>query len=277
MLTVHEFPGHDDTLLRYGVIQASDAPSKGGDALLFVPGLGGSVKGALDFLGELAGTFDTIYAPDLRGFGLNPLEAPLTSPRAFLQDLQRFCEQTDLFNRHQSVTLMGISLGGVLATHLAVTQGKVFQRLILLAPAYKPSPQSFSLGYVLKNTVGALMPGYRARLPYTIESVTRNPAIRNDPHALDPTAYALTASFLIGVRSLALGALAKMPLIQIPTLMVVPGQDLICDASTMRQAFGKLPGRLDKHCLEYPELYHDVLMEPEATDVARDVAAWLKR
>lgn len=277
MLAVHEFPGHDDTLLRYGVIQASEGPSEGGHALLFVPGLGGSVKGALDFLGVLSEQFDTIYAPDLRGFGLNPLDSPLTSPRGFLQDIQRLCQHTDLFNRHQSVTLMGISLGGVLATHLAVAHGTTFQRLILLAPAYKPSPQSFSLGYILKNTVGALMPGYRARLPYTIEAVTRNPAILSDPHALDPTRYSLTASFLIGVRSLALGALAKMPLIQVPTLMVVPGQDLICDAPTMRQAFGKLPGPLDKHCLEYPDLYHDVLMEPEATDVARDVAAWLRR
>jgi pimeloyl-ACP methyl ester carboxylesterase len=82
MFQIHEYSGADGNPLRYGKLTNPNQPTQGGKAMLFVPGLGGSVKGALSFLEQLLPEYSPIYGPDLRGFGLNLLETdPLTSAK----------------------------------------------------------------------------------------------------------------------------------------------------------------------------------------------------
>ncbi len=277
MFTVHDYLGADGQALRYGRLSDAAQPSGNGRALWFVPGLGGSVKGALEFLEALQSEFDVIYGSDLRSFGLNLLETPLTSADMLLKDLEAFYQNVIRPAGHSEVFLCGISLGGVLATLMAAQNGDRFQRLILLAPAYKPHRQSFGLRYTLVNTLSYLIQGKNARttLPYGIKELTRNETVLNDPQYTDQNPLVLSPGFLLSVRSLCNRAMAKIPDIHTPTLMVIPGQDVVCDPDAMRQAFERIPENTSKALKEYPDFYHDVLFETGHTEIAQEIRLWL--
>ncbi len=281
MLTIKEYLSSDGSPLRYGLLTDPHRGIPAKQALLFVPGLGGSVKEALSFLEPLLEAFDPIYAPDLRGFGLNEKE-PLPHPKGYLADLIAFQKTLNLA-RHESLVLAGISLGGGIATQLAVEQPDHFSHLILIAPAYKASSVSFPISYIVKQLLGCLLggAGHRATLPYSTESLTRNPTVLNDPQYKDKPPLTVPSRFLLQVSWANLMALQKTRQIAIPTLMLVPGKDIVCDPVFMRKGFDRIPERIGdkvmiKTLKDYPELYHDVLMEPEAPQLAEEVLQWIR-
>lgn len=270
------YTGSDGAPLKYGKLSDKYRPDSG-KALLFIPGLGGSVKGALNFLSQLSREYSPIYGPDLRGFGLNPIETPLSKADIILRDLEAFYQQIIAPTQHPHVALCGISLGGVLSTLMTAKNPERYSSLTLLAPAFKPHPQSFSLGYVLKNVMGHLILGSKARttLPYGMEAVTGNPAILNDPQFNKALNLTLTPGFLLNVRDFCNQAMREVATIQNPTLMVIPGEDVVCDPMAMRQAFNRLPGNTPKQLLEYPEFFHDVLFEHDQPRLTQDILGGL--
>ncbi len=280
MFKIKEYKASDGKSLRYGVLTDPNRTEPAKRAMLFVPGLGGSVKDALNFLERLLPAYDAIYAPDLRGFGLNESEE-LPHPDLYIDDLVAFQEELKLGD-YDSLTLAGISLGGATATHLAVRQPDNFDNLLLIAPAYKASDVSFPLPYILKNLLGRLFGGskHRTTLPYDVKALTRNPDILNDPAHRDQPPLSLYSQFLLQVSVYNFKALQKTRQIAIPTLMLVPGKDIICDPEFMRKGFRQIPEsingkKISKTLKEYPPLYHDVLMEPEAPKLANDVLRWV--
>jgi len=275
MFVANNYTGADGQPMRYGEL-LNPRQSSTEKTLLFIPGLGGSVKGALEFLEALLPSHSPIYGPDLRGFGLNPLEHPLHQADIILKDLDAFYEEVIAPTQPADLTLCGLSLGGVLATLLAARYPERFKRLILFAPAYKPHARSFSLGYTVRNVLAHLLLGKKARttLPYGIASITRNPRILEDPqyNILEP--LILTPGFLLGVRSLCNQAMNEVKNITIPTLMVIPGQDIVCEPAAMQRAFERIPESTIKKCLHYEDFYHDVLMESGHTAIVEEVLRW---
>lgn len=276
MFEILSYTASDGTPLKYGRLYDKNQPDTG-KALLFIPGLGGSVKGALSFLELLLPEYSPIYAPDLRGFGINPIETPLPKADIILKDLEAFYQQIIVPAKHNPLALCGISLGGVLSTILATRHPDRFSSVTLLAPAFKPHQNSFSASYVLRNVLGHLLLGTKARteLPYGLEAVTGNPAILNDPQYKDALKLILTPGFLLSVRDLCNLALKNITQLQIPSLIVVPGQDIVCDPGTMREAYARIPATTHKKLLEYEHFYHDVLFEAEHPKLAQEALGWL--
>jgi alpha-beta hydrolase superfamily lysophospholipase len=283
-LELESYRGVDGRPLRYGLYRNPQNTS--GKALLFIPGLGGSVKGALGFLECLLPHYNVIYGPDLRSFGLNAYEETeetLSHIRFVLPDLEAFHEQV-LAEKIASgeihdLTLCGISLGGVLATLLADAQPERYQRLVLLAPAYKPHPRSFSIGYTVRNILAFLLKGGKGvtQIPYGITELTSNEALLNDPVYRDQLPLQVSRGLLLGIRGLCGRALKAVRRLRLPTMIVVPGKDVICDPRTMRQAFANIPSDTPKFCQEYPDFYHDVLFESGHPKIAEDMLAWITR
>lgn len=275
MFTIAEYQGADGQPLRYGKLVNPECPDTG-KALLFVPGLGGSVKGALDFLEQLLPVFSPIYGPDLRGFGLNPLETPLQSINPIVQDLEAFHQQVIAPAGHADLTLCGISLGGVLSTLLATEHAERYRRLILLAPAYRPHAKTFGLAYTVKNTLAFFFQRDKARttLPYDVTALTRNADILNDPQYTNTPPLQLSPGLLLSVRFLSMKAFSATRQLRLPTLVVIPGQDIVCDPVAMRQGYERIPASTAKRLKEYPDFYHDVLFEEGHSDIAREILAW---
>lgn len=276
MFEILSYQASDGAPLKYGRLYNQNQPDTG-KALLFIPGLGGSVKGALNFLELLLPEFSPIYGPDLRGFGINPIETPLPKADIILKDLDAFYQQVIAPANHTQLALCGISLGGVLSTLLASQTPERFSSLTLLAPAFKPHQDSFSAAYVLRNILGHLFLGSKARtgLPYGMEVVTGNPDILNDPQYKDALNLILTPGFLLSVRDLCNLAMKRISTLNLPSLMVIPGQDTVCDPAAMRQAYQHIPASTPKHLLEYASFYHDVLFEAEHPKMAQDALGWL--
>lgn len=274
--TIESFKSHDGHILRYGKLVNPNRPASD-KALLFVPGLGGTVKCALHFLNILLPNYSQIYVPDLRGYGLNKHDTHLHSVNPIIHDLKIFHE-TVLSTERQSLDLAGISLGGVLATLLATKyqfRPQGYEKLALLVPAFEPSPVKFTTQYVLKNTLNRIMGQRLTRLPYSIEALTQNPDVLTHPEFQDIEPLELSFDYLLHVRLLGIQALKSVRTLTIPTLIAIADKDYVCDPRAMRRAYKSLPENLDKHLLEYPDLYHDILLEREVHQIGQTVSRWL--
>ncbi len=275
MFTIESFEAADGTRLRYGKLTDPHRGEPAKRSMLFVPGLGGSVKGALSFLEAMLPTFDPIYGPDLRGFGLNE-HAPLPHPDMHLDDLLAFQHHTELI-AHPATTLCGISLGGTISTKLAAKQREDFESLILVAPAFRSSSICFPPSFIARHTLGRLLRGveYKTALPYCIKKLTRNlEALANPVYMGEP--LVLPVDYLLKISLFNMVAFHRVKEIAIPTMVIVPGSDVVCDPDGMRAGYHRIPNHVPKLLKDYPDLYHDVLMEPEVPEVAQDVLDWIQ-
>ncbi len=104
-----------------------------GEPLVVVHGIGGSYVNCSRLAPELTDRFH-VYAPDLIGFGLTPLagrDASMASNQVMIGD----------FIAHVSggpATVVGHSMGGVLAMLLAAGDPPAVSRLVLLSPSVGP-------------------------------------------------------------------------------------------------------------------------------------------
>lgn len=270
MFTIESDSGTDTPPMRYGRLEGENPE---GGVLLYVPGLGGSVKGALHFLTHLRPLFGMIYGLDLRGFGLNSA-LPVPSPSGFLADLDAFWQRHDL-DACAPVTLCGMSLGAIVATHWALARPGRFSRMVLVSPAFKPHRDTFPWHYALRRVLGRALtgPSHQTTLPYTIERLTRNPALLQAEELLF-TPPTVPTDFLLATRPFAAAAWRGLPTLALPIMMVVPGADQVCDPVAMKRAYERI--RAPKILHLYPSLKHDALMETEAPQLAADTLAWLQ-
>lgn len=278
MFQIAEFQGADGQPVRYGQLTTPGRPPTG-RALWYVPGLGGSMKWALHFLEQLLPHFDVIYGTDLRGFGLNLPEGdePQHSARIVEKDLECFYQQVIVPARHTDLTLCGLSLGGVFTTLMAVATPERFKRLVLLAPAYRPHPRCFSLSYTVRTTLAYLFLGKKARttLPYGLPEITCNEAILNDPQYSGLPPMVLSPGFLLSTRDYCNLSFSATRRLSLPTMIVIPGRDIVCDPVAMRKAFENIPQTTLRHCREYPDFYHDVLFEAGHSEIAQEILLWI--
>lgn len=278
LFTVKSFTTYDGVSLRYGLIH-EDGVRHGPRPVIYVPGLGGSVKSAITFLSHLAPGNGPVFSLDARGFGLNDHLSPQPNPGNYLQDFHQFVlhlQQTEQLSPESDPVLLGLSLGAVMSTLYLTQFSHPFSGAVLVSPAYKPHPQVFTLPYKLKNYCKVLMKGTQAMttMPYSIRQVTRNYELYNDPNFQDPVT--LPSLYLFMVQLLCGRGFKKVGNISVPTAIVVPEKDLICDPEAMKAAYQRI-AHPQKALLTYPELFHDVMMEPEddILKVCEDVQNWL--
>jgi pimeloyl-ACP methyl ester carboxylesterase len=102
-----------------------------GGPLLFIHGVSGSWQNWLENLPHFAAAGRRCVALDLPGFGASPMpEWPITMD-AYGQLVRDFCEKLGL----GGATLVGNSMGGLVATELALAAPESFERLVLVAAA----------------------------------------------------------------------------------------------------------------------------------------------
>lgn len=275
MFTLHEYAGFDGETLRYALLRNNEPLPGISRPLLFIAGMGGSVKGALDFLTPLLSCFDPIYGFDLRGFGINLMDPDKTSIPDIQADLAIFQKEI-LFKNHDILpAIAGISLGGALATVEVVKCPRNYQHLLLLAPAFKGHQAAFPFSFLLRILSGRLLKGrsYRTKLSYGVEALTRNPKCLNDPLYRD-TVLEFSVDFLLQTKFFTEKAGKLASRISIPTLMIVPGQDTVCCPKTMKEVFETISPSVPKTLKEFPMLLHDVLLEEESVEISKFYQEW---
>ncbi len=101
-----------------------------GAPIVFVHGLSGAWQNWLENLPQLARTHRVI-ALDLPGFGDSPMPPWRISIPAYGRFLRDFCERLGV----QSCALVGCSMGGFIATEVAVSEPQRIQKLVLVSAA----------------------------------------------------------------------------------------------------------------------------------------------
>lgn len=126
-----EYPYEVHTLqLSDSVEMAYVDEGKGPQTLLFIHGLGSYLKAWNLNIASLKDQYRCI-AIDLPGYGKSSTGNYTFSMSFFAEQVNQFIEKLKLEN----VVLVGHSMGGQIATHLALTQPSYLDKLVLLAPA----------------------------------------------------------------------------------------------------------------------------------------------
>lgn len=259
-------------------------------ALFYIAGLGGTSLLALDLLETMLPAFDTVLGFDLRGFGVNQELAPKT-PQEQLKEVMTGAYYTvqDLGLESHQFHLVGLSLGGVMATHWATDPNwpAPWQSLLLLAPGYAGHPSSFTLPYILGNAVpGLLGLKKKLKLPYGRTDLTQNPRYLDEESYQEhiqalglEKAYTsqMPIPYMLQIPGFGKSGLAAAKKLWVPTVVVIPGQDKVCDPRLMYQAYEQLPAETPKQLVELPGVKHDIPLEEVAPQLGEGFVSWLRQ
>lgn len=216
-----------------------------------------------------------VYAPDHRGHGRSE------GRRVYVQHFDQYVSDLATNIALMRVThakaplfVYGHSMGSLIALLYASQYQETLAGLILSGTALRLAGVS-SLTEPLVKLGARLMPSTRAIPPIALDSLSRDPAVR-DAYKVDP---------LVDSGALRLGMVAEMvraagqcvevlPTLRLPVLVLHGAADSLTLPSGA-QIIGDLCGSPDTTVRVYDGLRHEVHNEPEQNQVLDDVAAWL--
>jgi alpha-beta hydrolase superfamily lysophospholipase len=263
-------------------IQAENAGQ--GRTFVYVAGLGGCFEWAREFWEKAihAGVCDRVIGIDLPTYGVNKAVQSATI-ESTLQMLKYLVNPAVLRSAlgMPSISTTGekrwvwsaISLGAMCSLHAFPPYQHEYEGLCLFVPAFAGNPKTYHLGYVLNAAYKGLVYPDEAplALPYTIASVTRNPAI-HEAYGNEPLSHPV--KYMLSILKPQLAALSKMRGIQVPTLMVTAGQDYVVSTPHIERGFKKLPPHSRHKQAHFPWMFHDVLLEPDNQLVVEALHHW---
>lgn len=220
------------------------------------------------------------YAYDQRGFGRAPGRGLWAGEARMAQDLRTVV--TLVRARHPSATLAvaGESMGGAVAISAFASEAPPSaDRLILLAPAvWGWSSQSLPNRAAL--WIAARVLGDRAVEPpdWAVRDIRATDNLiqlirnGNDPGFIRTTRF----DALSGLVDLMESAADSLGRVRVPTLLMYGARDDIIEQRPMRRALEQAGAPPDLRTAWYPEGYHLLNRDLQATVVYRDVEAWLR-
>jgi alpha-beta hydrolase superfamily lysophospholipase len=171
--------------------------------------------------------------------------------------------------------LLGHSLGGAIALAFVLSQGREKEpgRLVLVAPWLKLKMKVSAPKLAAANVAARVLPTFTMPNGLTAEKVSRNPLVQAG-FDKDPLVHHVATAgwFMATLRAQARIRLQAKQL-RVPTLLLIAGGDRIV-ANETTLAFAREAG-LIVEVRAYPELFHEMFLEPEAESVLVDISAWL--
>jgi len=216
-----------------------------------------------------------VSAMDLRGHGKSD------GPRCFILSFDEYVNDLDAYFNHvvqreegRPAFVLGHSLGGLIALLWSIRRQAKPRGLILSGPALQVGQQVFPWLRHLAGLGSILFPRLRL-VRMGGRKISRDPAIvaqfRDDPlvfHGRFPVRS--------GAEILRAGRLAQARFEQVrtPLLILHGAADRVAAVEASLDLFERA-GTTDKTLRLYPELYHEVLNEPEKEQVLTDLIQWL--
>jgi alpha-beta hydrolase superfamily lysophospholipase len=214
--------------------------------------------------------------PDRRGSGANPVDrghAP--SAGRLIDDLVEWLRASRAEHPRLPTALAGISWGAKLVVIVAARYPELVDAIALICPGLHP--RVGVSGKERLQIAWAFLTDRRKTFPIPLSDpalFTANPEgqafIAADPFSLrEGTAGLLAASFVID-RMVGRSA----PRIRQPTLLMLADEDRIVDNQRTLDYFEKLASA-DRRVILYSGAHHTLEFEPDPTQYALDLVAWL--
>jgi len=216
------------------------------------------------------------YAIELKGYG-ETKDLPrghVDSLNIYYRDIHHLADFIRKENPGKKIFVMGESLGGLIAFIMAHHYPDDFAGIIGISPYFKSSLKIPWLDY--PRVFLSLLYNRRKQfhIPFNASMLTSDPApqkaIDSDPRELRVATSGLL--FMTLLEQLRTRRLAKS--IEIPTLFLLSGKDLLVNPKESKAVFARLKSR-DKKLIEYPEMLHALSIEAGREKVFADIAAWL--
>jgi alpha-beta hydrolase superfamily lysophospholipase len=255
------------------------APKRG--QVLLVHGLGEHIERYAHVATTLAAAGWDVHGWDHRGHGRSQgKRGDIPAPDALLRDT---AQVIDAVRRPGSrFVLLGHSMGGAIAARFAAEAlaprpagwHRPLDGLVLSSPALDPGLSGGQkLALALAET---LAPGLAVGNGLKPEWISRDPAVVQ-AYAADPLVHGrITARLTRFIVDAGQRAIADAPRWQLPTLLMWAGADR-CVAPRGSEAFAAAAPAHVVATRPWPELFHEILNEPEKAEVLAVLTEWLNR
>jgi alpha-beta hydrolase superfamily lysophospholipase len=215
---------------------------------------------------RLAADGAVVYAPDHRGHGRSEGEPALVlDMESLVDDAGGVLARARAEHPGLPATVLGHSMGGIIATRLAQRGGQDLAALVLSSPAIGGNPDIEALLGMDPIPDVPIDPSALSRDPSVGEAYAADPLVYSGPFARETL-----ESLFAGVRAIAdgpgLGAL--------PTLWIHGSDDPLALLGPTRATIERIRG---EHLEEriYPDALHELFNETNREDVLDDVAAFV--
>jgi lysophospholipase len=246
--------------------------------LVIVHGLGEHSGRHSEAAANLSSRGIACYAFDLRGHGRS------SGPRGhvvhfsdYTQDLERIIEKVGERHKELPFFLLGHSFGGlILLDALLSGRARKAQGVILSSPFLGVPPGLRPSGPLrtLARTLSAVWPTLSFPNRVDPNDLSHDPAVGRE-YAQDPLVVrSVSARWFTETEAALLRVRASASNLQVKVLLLYAGADRIVDPCATQAFVDAAPAAfLESTC--YPELFHEILREPEKDKVLEEIRTFL--
>ena len=258
-----------------------------GDTRLVVIGFHG-IAGASADMGNLGEHFQrhlpgaAVYAPDLRGQGLDPQvvrRGDIRDREDWILDARTFGRLVRREHPGARVVWCGESMGSLIALHtVADSSPPPCDALIMSSPVVRIGGDIPAWRLRLLRLAAWVAPRKRISLERlsgedTVQ-VTRG-EVHQDQAATNPWHVPeFSLRLLSSLEALIRGASTAAPRVNMPVLVLHGGRDIFSRPADIEDFAQRFPGPTERHY--YPESYHLLFYDHERDRVLADVTRWLR-
>lgn len=209
---------------------------------------------------------------DHRGHGQSGgARADIPDSLALIRDAEILIH--DFAERCQTLPILfGHSMGGLFAARIATAANVRLRGLILSSPALKLWLSDLDRFFL--RIMSFIAPHLGISNGLDTANLSHSAAV-NAAYDNDPLVHKkITASLLNGMLQAIDYVQTHAPILSIPTLLLVAGDDRLIDSQGSHDFFESLPTNLGTAHF-YPDFYHEIFNETDATEVFNDLHRWL--
>jgi carboxylesterase len=232
----------------------------GSECCLCIHGFTGCPAIYLPLADELEKLGYSVSAPLLTGHGTRPDELRGVRERSWFYGVAAELER--LLARYRTVHIIGLSLGGAIATWLAGTNAARvgLGRLILLAPGFGLKDKRY----------------YEADFFEAEDVMIQLPRRKPAGDGLDHTRFGYPAMPLYSIKQLLMAAersTLALDIVRMPTMLLYTAADMIADPDACQKAAERIVSIEINH--RYATGEHNLLLGPDRLDVIRRIVEFL--
>jgi len=216
-----------------------------------------------------------VFAADLRGHGKS------TGQRGHIDTFQNYLDDVTAliaFAKEKTpdrpLFLMGHSMGGLIVLDYALRMPQGISAVVASGPGLRAKMKVPAWKVTMANLMSNLLP--KLSMPNGIDPhhISRDSAVVQK-YIADPLVHdKVSARWYTEFVNTGDWVLQHAKSMNVPTLVLQGGADPIVDPTGARDFFEAMTIADKKH-IEYPNLYHEILNEPEKMTVLNDIDAWL--